>query len=120
MLLSELVDTSLRVGETSKRLAKLDLLAALLRKLESDEIEIAMNFIPRLNERDLKLLQKNRQRLQKSRLRKSLPRKKPSPTKQKHRKSKPSQLKMLQRVPTNQQKQKAPEEIDHESLFTQA
>ncbi len=45
MLLSDLVNTSLRVGETSKRLAKLDLLAALLRRLEGDEIEIAMNFL---------------------------------------------------------------------------
>jgi DNA ligase-1 len=40
MLLSEVVETSRRVAETSKRLEKIALVAALLRELHGDEIEI--------------------------------------------------------------------------------
>src|SRR5579871_7032825 len=40
MLLTEVVETSRRVAETSKRLEKIALVAALLRELHGDEIEI--------------------------------------------------------------------------------
>ncbi len=42
MLLAQLVDTSQKVGATTKRLAKIDLLATLLRQLRLDEVEIAV------------------------------------------------------------------------------
>jgi DNA ligase-1 len=45
MLLAEVVETSRRVGEASRRLAKVDLLSALLRQLRGDEIEIAVAFL---------------------------------------------------------------------------
>jgi DNA ligase-1 len=45
MLLAAVVETSRRVAETSKRLAKVDLLAQLLRQLQPDEIEIAAAFL---------------------------------------------------------------------------
>src|SRR5271165_3979479 len=40
MLLATVVETSGKIAQTSKRLAKIDLLAALLRQLHQDEIEI--------------------------------------------------------------------------------
>ena len=39
MLLATVVETSGKIAQTSKRLAKIDLLAALLRELHPDEIE---------------------------------------------------------------------------------
>jgi DNA ligase-1 len=45
MLLANLVETSRRISETSKRLAKIDLLATLLRQLHPDEIEVAAAFL---------------------------------------------------------------------------
>ena len=45
MLLHDLVATSRRVGETSGRLAKVELLAALLERAAADEIETAIAFL---------------------------------------------------------------------------
>ena len=45
MLLAQLVETSAHVTATSKRLAKVDLLAALLGQLHPDEIEIGVAFL---------------------------------------------------------------------------
>jgi len=45
MLLAAVVETSRRVAETSRRLEKIDLLAALLRQLQPDEIEIVVAFL---------------------------------------------------------------------------
>lgn len=45
MLLADVVETSRRVSETSKRLEKVDLLAALLRRVHPDEIEIVVSFL---------------------------------------------------------------------------
>jgi len=45
MRLLEIVETSRRVGETSARLEKIDYLAALLRRLAPEEIEIATGFL---------------------------------------------------------------------------
>ena len=45
MLLASVVETSQRIGETTKRLQKIDLLATLLRRLHSDEIEIAVVYL---------------------------------------------------------------------------
>ncbi|HVH68294.1 MAG TPA: ATP-dependent DNA ligase [Gemmatimonadales bacterium] len=45
MLLGELVQTSRRVAETRGRLAKIEQLAALLRRAEPDEIETAIAFL---------------------------------------------------------------------------
>lgn len=45
MLLSSLVETSRRIASTTKRLEKTDLLAALLKQLHPDEIEIAVAFL---------------------------------------------------------------------------
>ncbi len=45
MRLAQLVDTSRRIANTTKRLEKADLLTALLRQLHPDEIEIAVAFL---------------------------------------------------------------------------
>ncbi|MBZ5610873.1 MAG: ATP-dependent DNA ligase [Acidobacteriia bacterium] len=45
MLLASVVETSRRVGETPRRLEKVDLLAQLLRQLPRGEIEIAVAFL---------------------------------------------------------------------------
>src|ERR1700722_16479245 len=45
MLLANVVETSGRVAATSKRLAKIELLANLLRQLSPDEIEIVVSFL---------------------------------------------------------------------------
>jgi ATP-dependent DNA ligase I len=45
MLLASLVETSRRVADTSKRLEKIALLAALLRELRPEEIEIVVQFL---------------------------------------------------------------------------
>ncbi len=45
MLFHDIVLTSRRVAETRKRLVKIDLLAALLERLASEEIEIAISFL---------------------------------------------------------------------------
>lgn len=45
MLLAEVVATSRQVAETTKRLAKIDHLARLLRQLQGDEIEIVIDFL---------------------------------------------------------------------------
>lgn len=45
MLIAAVVETSERITETSKRLAKIDLLAGLLRSLHGDEIEVAVAFL---------------------------------------------------------------------------
>jgi DNA ligase-1 len=45
MLLSTVVETSARIAETSKRLAKVDLLASLLRQLRGDEIDVVVSFL---------------------------------------------------------------------------
>jgi DNA ligase-1 len=45
MLLASVVETSRRVAETSKRLDKVALLAALLRQLRPEEIEIVVQFL---------------------------------------------------------------------------
>lgn len=52
MLLAQLVETSRRVTDTSRRLEKIDLLAALLRQARADEIETVTAFLsgrPRQN-----------------------------------------------------------------------
>ena len=45
MLLQQLVRTSLLVADTSSRLAKIELLAALLRQATPDEIEIVIAYL---------------------------------------------------------------------------
>src|SRR5215469_16531945 len=45
MLLAHVVETSRRVAETSKRLEKIDLLAALLRRLDPEEVETVVAFL---------------------------------------------------------------------------
>jgi DNA ligase-1 len=45
MLLAQVVETSRRVGETSKRLEKIDMIAGLLKQLHPDEIEVAVSFL---------------------------------------------------------------------------
>src|SRR5882724_7179901 len=45
MLLAQVVDTSRRITETSKRLEKIDLLATLLKQLAPQEIEIVVAFL---------------------------------------------------------------------------
>ena len=45
MLLHEIVETSGKVGATRKRLAKYELLAGLLDRLEADEIEVGVGFL---------------------------------------------------------------------------
>src|SRR5437899_12791373 len=45
MRFAELVDVSRSVAETSGRLEKIDRLASLLNRLETDEIEIAIAFL---------------------------------------------------------------------------
>ena len=45
MLFSAIVETSRRVTETSRRLEKIDLLAALLRQLDPEEIEIVVPYL---------------------------------------------------------------------------
>src|SRR5580658_10416134 len=45
MLLANVVETSGRVAATSKRLAKIELLADLLTQLSMDEIEIVVSFL---------------------------------------------------------------------------
>ncbi len=45
MLLAEVVATSRRVAETSRRLEKAGLLAALLQRLDPDEVETAVAFL---------------------------------------------------------------------------
>ncbi len=45
MLLARVVETSERVAETSRRLAKIELLATLLKQLNGDECEIAVAFL---------------------------------------------------------------------------
>src|SRR5260370_38734469 len=45
MLLAAVVETSRRVAQTSRRLEKIDLLAALLRQLHPEEIEIVVAFL---------------------------------------------------------------------------
>jgi DNA ligase 1 len=45
MLLAHVVETSRRVAETSRRLEKIELLAALLKQLSGDECEIAVAFL---------------------------------------------------------------------------
>ena len=45
MLLAEVVETSRLLAETTKRLAKVDLLSTLLARLQGDEIEIGVNFL---------------------------------------------------------------------------
>ncbi len=45
MLLAELVETSRRVADTSRRLAKTDLVAALLRRAQPEEIAIAVAYL---------------------------------------------------------------------------
>ena len=45
MLLASAVETSRKVAETTKRLATIDLLAALLRQLHPDEVEIVVAFL---------------------------------------------------------------------------
>ncbi len=45
VLLADVVETSRRVSETSRRLEKVDLLASLLRRCKGDEIEIAVAFL---------------------------------------------------------------------------
>ncbi|HEX4750782.1 MAG TPA: ATP-dependent DNA ligase [Bryobacteraceae bacterium] len=45
MLLSQLVETSRAIGSTSKRLQKTDLLAALLKQLQPEEVETAVAFL---------------------------------------------------------------------------
>ncbi len=45
MLLANVVSTSERVAETSRRLAKIDLLGTLLRQLAADEVEIVVAFL---------------------------------------------------------------------------
>ena len=45
MLLAGVVETSRRVADTSKRLEKIGLLAALLRRVSLEEIEIVVQFL---------------------------------------------------------------------------
>ena len=45
MLLASVVETSRRVADTPKRLAKIDLLASLIRQLSPEEIEIVVLFL---------------------------------------------------------------------------
>ena len=45
MLLARVVETSQRVADTSRRLEKIELLAALLKQLDGDESEIAVAFL---------------------------------------------------------------------------
>src|SRR5580704_1957951 len=45
MLLASVVETSEKVAQTAKRLAKIELLAALLRQLHGDEIEIVASWL---------------------------------------------------------------------------
>jgi DNA ligase-1 len=45
MLFAAVVDTSRRVAETSRRLEKIDLLAALLRQLDAEEVEIVVAYL---------------------------------------------------------------------------
>lgn len=45
MLLSNVVETSQRIADTAKRLAKIDLLAVLLRQLRGEEIDIVVSFL---------------------------------------------------------------------------
>jgi DNA ligase-1 len=45
MLLAEVVETSRKISETTKRLEKTDLLATLLRRLSPDEVEIVVAFL---------------------------------------------------------------------------
>ena len=45
MLFALVVETSFRIAETTKRLAKIELLATLLRQLHGDEIEIVVSFL---------------------------------------------------------------------------
>jgi ATP-dependent DNA ligase I len=45
MLLAHVVETSRRVGDTTKRLEKVNLLAGLLRELHAEEIEIGVAFL---------------------------------------------------------------------------
>src|SRR5579875_3353834 len=45
MLLAELVETSNRIAKTSRRLEKTALLAALLKQLTPEEVEIAVAFL---------------------------------------------------------------------------
>jgi DNA ligase-1 len=45
VLLAKVVDTSQRISETAKRLAKIDLVADLLRELRGDEIDIVVAFL---------------------------------------------------------------------------
>ena len=45
MLLADVVETSRRVGETSKRLEKIALLADLLQRVHPDEIEVVVSFL---------------------------------------------------------------------------
>src|SRR5436309_502141 len=45
MLFAAVVETSERVAATSRRLAKIDLLASLLRQLDPEEVEIVVAFL---------------------------------------------------------------------------
>ena len=45
MLLATVVETSRRVGETTKRLEKVNLLAGVLKQLHGEEIEIGVPFL---------------------------------------------------------------------------
>ena len=45
MLLANVVDTSRRIAETTKRLEKVNLLAGLLKQLHGEEIEIGVGFL---------------------------------------------------------------------------
>jgi DNA ligase 1 len=45
MLLATVVETSEKVAQTSKRLAKIDFLATLLRQLQGDEIEVVASYL---------------------------------------------------------------------------
>jgi DNA ligase-1 len=45
MLLAELVETSRRIGSTTKRLEKIDLLADLLKRLSPEEVEVTVAFL---------------------------------------------------------------------------
>src|SRR5260370_17880907 len=45
MLFAAVVETSQRVAQTSRRLEKIDLLAALLRQLQPEEVQIVVAFL---------------------------------------------------------------------------
>ncbi|MBV8569680.1 MAG: ATP-dependent DNA ligase [Acidobacteriaceae bacterium] len=45
MLLADIVETSGKIGATSKRLEKIDLLARLLKRLQPEEIEVAVAYL---------------------------------------------------------------------------